>query len=88
MPPCIIKSRAPIRDKKRPHGVVGMAAIEDQRHQAQRGWGTDSTGRMVRTVFGSVCVCVCIYSKCVSKCASAWGLQCFGSKHVSVENNN
>ena len=70
MPPCIIKSRAPIRDKKRPHGVVGMAAIEDQRHQAQRGWGTDSTGRMVRTVFGSVCVCVCVCVYTLSACLS------------------
>lgn len=68
MSSCIIMSRAPIRDKKRPYGVVGMVAIEHQRHQAQRGWGTDSTGRMVRTVFGSVCVCVCVYT--LSACLS------------------
>lgn len=50
-----VMRRGPTRDVKRPFGVAGIVGIEHQRWRgAQRGWGTTSTGRALRTLFGNV----------------------------------
>lgn len=78
----------PTRDKKRPYGVGSIVGIEHQRYQAQRGWGTNSSGRMLRTVFGSVCIqYVCVYV-CISLGTSVfWFQRCHsGKQQLRIDN--